>query len=178
MALYENTLYIDKRKCPLYPVNDRKMSLIIPISKQFDFLVPAQIDDVYELLADVPRSVSHFPKVDRVVKLGENDYRWEMEKMGIQKMSLQIQYTSHYTFNPREKWIRWSPVKGGNAEMGGLWRLTAKEKGTHIHFENDGKLIFPVPRMARMVVKPIATQRFLAMLDVYIDNLKQTFSTL
>ena len=154
------------------------MSLIIPISKQLDFLVPAQIDDVYELLADVPRSVSHFPNVERVVALGDNTYRWEMERMGIQKMSMRIQYTSHYTFNQEEKWIRWSPASGGNAEMGGLWHLTAQEKGTHIHFENDGKLMFPVPRLSRLVVKPIATQRFMAMLDVYIDNLKQSFATL
>ena len=101
-----------------------------------------------------------------------------MEQIGIKKMHLQIKYTSHYTYNQEEKWIRWSPVEGGNAEMGGMWRLTAKEKGTHIHFENDGKLIFPVPRLAQIVVKPIATQRFLAMLDTYIDNLKQSFSTL
>ena len=154
------------------------MSLIIPISKRLQFLVPAHIDDAYELLADVPRSVRHFPKVERVVSLGGDTYRWEMEKMGVKKMHLKIQYTSHYTFNPEEKWIRWSPIPGGNAEMGGLWRLTADEKGTHIHFENDGKLIFPVPRMARMVVKPIATQRFMAMLDAYIENLKQTMATI
>ena len=154
------------------------MSLIIPISRRFQFSVPASVDDVYELLADVPRSVRHFPKVERIVELGNDTYRWEMERMGAQKIYLQIQYTSHYTYNPQEKWIRWSPVKGGNADMGGLWQLTAQENGTHIHFENDGKLIFPVPRLARMVVKPIATKRFMDMLDRYIDNLKDTMAKL
>jgi len=152
------------------------MSLIIPISKELEFRVSAPISDVYDLLADVPRSVQHFPKVDRVVTLPNNTYRWEMERLGIQKMHLQIKYTSHYTYNPQEKWIRWSPVEGGNAEMGGFWQLTADGNGTHIYFENDGRLILPVPRLARMVVKPIATQRFMDMLDVYIDNLKQTMA--
>lgn len=152
------------------------MSLIIPISKRLQFSVPAPIDKVYGLLADVPRSVSHFPNVERVVDLGNNTYRWEMERMGAQKIYLQIQYTSRYTYNPKEKSIRWSPVKGGNAEMGGLWQLTTSNQGTHIHFENDGKLIFPVPRLARVIVKPIATQRFMAMLDTYIANLQQTMA--
>ena len=154
------------------------MSLVIPISKTIDFSVPAPIDQAYALLADVPRSVNHFPKVDQVVKLSDDTYRWEMARMGIQKLHLQIMYTSTYTFNSDQKWVRWSPVVGGNAEMGGLWQLSETATGgTHIHFENEGKLILPVPRLMRMVVKPIATQRFMDMLDVYIDNLKETMAT-
>ena len=154
------------------------MSLVIPISKTIDFTVNAPIGKVYALLADVPRSVHHFPKVDQVVKLPNDTYRWEMERMGIQKIHLQIMYTSSYTYSPEDNWIRWAPVAGGNAEMGGLWQLSETESGgTHIHFENDGKLILPVPRLMRVVVKPIATQRFMDMLDVYIENLKQTMAT-
>ena len=62
--------------------------------------------------------------------------------------------------------------------MGGLWQLSETATGgTHIHFENEGRLILPVPRLMRVVVKPIATQRFMDILDVYIENLKETMAT-
>jgi hypothetical protein len=63
------------------------LSLKIPISIALEFYTEAGIQDVFNLLADVPRSVGHFPNVERLVPLGENKYRWEMEKMGSQRIA-------------------------------------------------------------------------------------------
>ena len=55
------------------------MSVTVPISIVLDFYTAAPIQKVYEVLADVPRSVSHFPNVEKLVDLGQDKYRWEME---------------------------------------------------------------------------------------------------
>jgi len=59
------------------------MAFQVEINVEKKFWTSASVDGVYALLADVPRSASHFPKVERFVDLGGNAYRWEMEKIGI-----------------------------------------------------------------------------------------------
>lgn len=114
------------------------MSVTVPISIILDFYTDAPIQSVFEVLADVPRSVSHFPNVEQLVDLGEDKYRWEMEKMGAQKYYYQVQYATQYTRSEKEKWIRWFPIDEGNASFSGVWQLSQKGDGTQVHFENEG----------------------------------------
>ena len=79
------------------------MSVTIPISVILNFETDASIQRVYEILADVPRSVGHFPNVERLVSLGGEKYRWEMEKMGSQNYFFQVKYTTRYNANEAEK---------------------------------------------------------------------------
>ena len=73
------------------------MSVTIPISVVRDFVTTGPIQGVYEVLADVPTSVSHFPQVDQLVPLGDDKYRWEMERMGTQNHYFQVWYVTRYT---------------------------------------------------------------------------------
>ena len=68
------------------------MNVSIEISRKLD--VAGSYDEVFDLLADVPRSVSHFPKVEKLTDLGDNSYLWEMEKVGVDKYSIQTAYAS------------------------------------------------------------------------------------
>ena len=152
------------------------MSVTIPISINLDFYTPGSIQKVYAVLADVPHSVSHFPNVEQLVDLGNDKYRWEMEKMGAQKYYYQVQYTTRYTRSEEEKWVRWFPVGEGNASFSGCWELSEKGGGTQVHFENEGHIELPLPRLAKRLVKPFVLSKFQELFDRYIENLKQTFS--
>ena len=65
------------------------MAITVKIDLGYEFAVKAKAAEVFEVLSDVPTSVSHFPKVDQLVDLGGNSYRWEMEKVGTAKVNIQ-----------------------------------------------------------------------------------------
>ena len=47
------------------------MGVSVDIDIAYEFAVKAPFKQVFDLLSDVPASVSHFPQVDRLVDLGE-----------------------------------------------------------------------------------------------------------
>ena len=57
------------------------MAVTVPFDLAYEFEVKAPAADVFAVLSDVPTSASHFPKVAKLVDMGENTYRWEMEKV-------------------------------------------------------------------------------------------------
>lgn len=152
------------------------MSVSIPISIVLDFYTDAPIQSVFEVLADVPRSVGHFPNVERLVPLGGDKFRWEMEKMGSQNYFFQVMYTTMYKRNEEDKWIRWYPISEGNGEFSGCWELRSDGAGTQVHFENEGHLRLPLPRLAKKLIKPFVSNKFEELFDAYIANLQQTFT--
>ena len=154
------------------------MSVTIPISVVRDFVTTGPIQGVYEVLADVPNSVSHFPQVEQLVPLGDDKYRWEMERMGTQNHYFQVRYVTQYTRSESEKWIRWTPIKEGNGSFSGCWELRQEGGKTHVHFENTGHLELPFPRMIKRLVKPFVEKQFQDLLNQYIVNLQKTFDAL
>ena len=157
------------------------MSVTIPISIVLDFTTPASIQQVYDVLQDIPNSVSHFPKVDKLVDLGDGKFRWEMEKMGAQKYYFQVMFAAQYTDSGAttqaedSKWVRWTPINDGNAAFSGCWNLSRHGDGTQVHFENAGHIELPFPSLTKRIVSPFVLTQFQELFDKYLSNLKQTF---
>ena len=147
----------------------------VEIRKQFDVSCP--FDHVFDLLANVPKSVSHFPDVEQLVDLGDNTFRWEMKKIGIDRFFIQTIYACKYVDNKKEGTIKWTPVKGeGNGVVKGDWVIKAlDEKRTHIELCTDGILEIPLPRLVKFVVAPVVAREFEKMVDTYIKNLYKKF---
>ena len=92
------------------------MTITVNIDLGYEFDVKSGTDEVFDVLADVPTSASHFPKVDKLIDLGDGVYRWEMAKIGIAQINLQTIYASKYVSNRAKGTVIWTPVKGeGNA---------------------------------------------------------------
>jgi len=153
------------------------MSFQVETDIEREFVVNAPLEDVFSLLADVPRSASHFPNVDRLVPLGDNAYRWEMRKIGVQSYAIQTIYACKYTADPNKGTIRWTPIaKEGNAQVKGQWTIkNAADGGTQIRLKTHGILEIPLPSLTKMLVGPIVVREFHRMVDQYIENLKETF---
>lgn len=152
------------------------MSVTVPISFVRDFYTAASPQAVYTVLADVPLSISHFPNVERLVPLGDDKYRWEMARMGTQNYYFQIQYVTRYSRSDSEKWIRWEPIAEGNGSFKGCWEITQEGNRTRVHFENEGHLELPLPRLARRLITPFVLNQFNELMDVYLANLQRTFA--
>lgn len=156
------------------------MAITVKIDLGYEFAVKAQAAEVFEVLSDVPTSVSHFPKVDQLVDLGGNTYRWEMEKVGTAQVNIQTVYACRYvsTFDVAKDRgsVTWTPVKGvGNALVSGSWAITGQKQSTGIVLAIQGEIEVPLPGLMKMVVVPVVEGEFERLVEKYIDNLIQRF---
>ena len=152
------------------------MAITVSIDLGYEFEVNAPFAEVFDVLSDVPTSASHFPKVDKLVDLGDGAYRWEMAKIGVASINLQTIYASKYVSNKAKGTVVWTPVKGeGNALVSGNWLIKDKKKTTHITLQVQGELTIPLPGLMKMVVAPVVESEFEKMTEQYIDNLTKRF---
>jgi carbon monoxide dehydrogenase subunit G len=152
------------------------MAITVTIDLGYEFAVKADYAAVFEVLSDVPKSASFFPKVDQLVDLGQNTYRWEMAKIGLAQVNLQTIYASKYNANKAKGSVVWVPVKGeGNALVSGSWKIVDKKKSTHLELNIHGDLTLPLPGLMKMVIAPVVEGEFEKMVEQYIDNLTKYF---
>ncbi len=149
----------------------------IKIKRSFD--VNCAFDTVFALLADVPKSAGHFPKVEQLVPMGDNTFRWDMEKIGIDKYFIQTVYACKYSNMKAVGLVKWAPVPGvGNGLVQGQWNIKKTgEKSTHIDFDTKGDLTIDLPALVKIVVAPLVGIEFNSLVDKYIENLKKTFAS-
>jgi carbon monoxide dehydrogenase subunit G len=152
------------------------MAVSVDIDLGYEFTVKAPFDEVFDVLSDVPTSVSHFPKVEQLVDMGKGVYRWEMEKVGTAQVNIQTVYASLYVSDRKQGSVVWTPVKGvGNAQVGGSWSIAKAKKGTALTLKTQGTVEVPLPGLMKMVVVPVVKNEFEGLVEKYIDNLIKRF---
>ena len=153
------------------------MTVSVHIDLGYEFEVKAKFDEVFAVLSDVPASVSHFPKVQKLTDLGDGVYQWEMQKVGTAQVNIQTVYACKYVADKAKGSVKWTPVKGiGNAQVGGHWKITDnKGKSTKLVLQTEGTVDVPVPALMKLVVEPIVASEFEKLVEKYIANLVKTF---
>ncbi|MBK1850585.1 MULTISPECIES: SRPBCC family protein [unclassified Marinobacter] len=153
------------------------MAITVSIELNRELEIPGSYDEVFDLLADVPRSAAHFPKVNKLTDLGDNTYRWEMEKVGVDKHAIQSVYASKYFSDKDAGKITWEPVKGeGNGLVRGSWVLKAKgDNATTAKFQTSAELTLPLPGLLKLAISPVIKHEFNGLVDTYMNNLKKAF---
>lgn len=152
------------------------MAITVDIDLGYEFAVKAPYKEVFDLLSDVPTSVSHFPKVEQLSDLGDGVYKWEMEKVGTAQVHIQTVYASKYVADRTKGTVVWTPVKGvGNALVNGQWTIVDQKKSTALILKIQGQLTVPLPALMKMVVKPVVESEFEKLVEQYIDNLIKRF---
>ncbi len=152
------------------------MTVTVDIDLGYEFAVKAPFKDVFAVLADVPTSASHFPKVKKLHDLGDNTYRWEMQKVGTAQVGIQTIYACVYKSDEKKGTVTWTPVKGdGNAQVSGSWKITQAKDRTNIVFKTEAKVEVPLPALMKMIVVPVVNSEFEGLLEKYIQNLCKKF---
>ena len=152
------------------------MAITVPFDLAYEFEVNAPYAEVFSVLADVPTSASHFPKLARLVDLGGGSYRWEMDKLGTDSLHLQTIYASHYVADKKKGSVVWTPVAGvGNAQVGGSWAISRKKTYTHLVLRISGELQLPLPALMKALVTPVVIGEYEKLVEQYIDNLIRRF---
>jgi len=153
------------------------MAVKVDIEIDREFTVSADRATTFALLSDVPGSASHFPKVDQLVDLGDNTFRWEMEKIGLGGNSIQTVYACQYISNEADSSISWEPIMGeGNGVVSGRWEITEDGEGAKLNFTTSAKLTLPLPGLLKMAISPVVKHEFNSMVDEYIENLQAALS--
>lgn len=148
------------------------MKVAVQYTTRFD--VASQVERVFALLADVPRSASHFPGVDTLTPLGGNRFRWDLASISALNYTHRIVYACRYVNDDDQLGLCWTPVeKVGNSTISGRWRLAPQRRGTAIEFESSGELDVPLPALLRKAATPVVTRQFRSMVDTYHANLRR-----
>ena len=152
------------------------MAITVPFDLAYEFEVKASFADVFAVLSDVPTSASHFPKVDKLVDMGDGVYRWELQKVGTAAVNIQTIYASKYVSDKKKGTVTWTPVEGvGNALVSGHWKLTDKKKSTLIVLNIEGQITVGLPALMKGVVNALVTSENEKLVEKYVDNLIKKF---
>lgn len=152
------------------------MAITVQIDLGYEFEVKASASDVFDVLSDVPTSVSHFPKVEKLTDLGDGVYQWEMEKVGTAQVNIQTVYASKYVSNRAKGSVVWTPVPGvGNSLVGGSWAIKDKRGHAAVKLVISGQVTLPLPGLMKMVVAPVVESEFEKLVEKYVDNLIKHF---
>jgi len=148
----------------------------VKINKRFK--VKSPLSTVFKLLADVPESASHFPKVKKLVDMGDNTYRWEMEKIGLDKYYIQTVYACQYTSNKKQGTVKWEAVEDvGNALVSGKWTLKSVDpKHTQCSLTTTGVMTVPLPALTKFLLAGLVENEFQGLVDQYVENLKDVLN--
>jgi len=151
-------------------------TVTIDVSKQFE--TTALPETVFGLLADVPRSASHFPDVEKLEPLVGNAYRWIMEKIAVGDHTLQQTiYACVYRSDKSAMSVDWEPVEDvGNARVSGGWRLEPAGSGTKVRLHTKGALEVDFPGFLQFLLSPLIEMAFAQKIDRYISNLRETLA--
>ncbi len=156
------------------------MSVSITIELARTFTVAASVETTFELLADVPRSASHFPKVDKLEEIEPGRFHWTLRKTGVDKYALQTVYACDYQSDAGKRQVIWTPVpEVGNAVVEGAWVVQETDepgKGAECHFRSHAVMELPIPKLLKMAVAPVVKHEFNSMVDHYIENLKSALN--
>lgn len=153
------------------------MTIQVTIEITRDFDVSADFEATFALLSDVPKSASHFPKVDKLIDMGNNTYRWEMERLGVDKHAIQTIYAAHYVSDKEAGKVTWNRVENvGNGLVDGNWVITPAGARTHLRFCTQGVLTLPLPGFLKLAVSPVVKHEFNALVDRYVSNLQRALA--
>ncbi len=152
------------------------MAVSVDIDLGYEFTVKSTFKDVFDVVSDVPTSAAFFPKLDKLVDMGDGAYRWEMAKVGTAQVNIQTIYASKYVSDRKKGSVVWTPVKGvGNAQVSGSWKITDKKGTTECVLKISGVVETPLPGFMKMVVVPVVKGEFEKLVEKYVDNLIKRF---
>lgn len=139
--------------------------------------IPCNWEDAYELLADVPRSASHFPKLLRTVDLLGGGWRWEI-LFGVGKASLQAIYASRYISDKELRTVIWEPLEDStaNGKVSGRWTVEETPEGCKCRLTYKADFVFPLPKIMKAAVSGLIKNEFVRMTNGYVRNLERVLT--
>ncbi|SDW29256.1 SRPBCC family protein [Marinobacter mobilis] len=150
---------------------------VINIHSQTEVSIQADHDTVFEYLLDTQKTVSHYPTLERLEQLQDNQWLWRLREINAKGFSHQIVYGVEYSNDPASGQILWQPLPGlGNSQIHGAFQLKSLGQHTQVHLEVRGALDIPVPRLLKSMAKPFVEREFESQVHTFANNLRVAIS--
>jgi len=143
----------------------------INVERKLEVALP--IDTVSPLIDDLETTLKRFPKLRKLTRLGDKEYRWDMAVIGSRAANIahEVSYAARYTIDTRNTEIRFKPMpEHGNATLEGRLRLVDHGSTTQLAFEVRGRLRdVPVPLMYRLLAPAFIQGKFTRLVEDYLE---------
>jgi carbon monoxide dehydrogenase subunit G len=149
------------------------MPVNVEVKYEKSFKVSCTAKSAFDLLSDVASNSTLFPKLEKIVNLGQGVWRWEMAPIGAGGISHHVKYTVKYSHDGRTK-IDWKPFPDqGNAHVSGSWLIKEDSaQGCTIVFRSSGDFEMPVPRLMKGLAENIMRSEFESQINSFLDQVK------
>lgn len=129
-------------------------------------------------LGDIPKTLSHFPKLKPLTELAPNRYRWDLEAIGAAGIEHEVSFATDFVTNAEAGEIRFTSVDGvGNAQISGVFRTQEKGGETELVLEVGGTLHgIKVPLILRGPAKPFIKGMFEKLVDRFVERVSEAHS--
>ncbi|MGB0956524.1 MAG: hypothetical protein ACPGZP_11075 [Panacagrimonas sp.] len=148
------------------------MNVGIKIERSIELPVP--VAQSRQLIQDYQVTFRRFPKLRKLTRLGEHQYRWDMSTIGsrMARIAHDVSYGAHYQVDAHAGELVWSPLSGvGNASIKGRMRVTPSTQGSRLSLAVSGQLYeVPIPLMYRVIAPSFIEGKFTAMVDGFLQN--------
>jgi len=140
-------------------------------------VVPVPYKQVVPLLMDLEGTISRFPKLRKLTRLGPDQYLWEMRTIGsrIANIAHDVSYGAHYRTDLTRGELSWKPLPDhGNAVIEGWFRIAEGKDETRLSFRVRGELRdVPVPLLYRVVAPPFIQGKFTRLVDTFLEETRE-----
>ena len=136
--------------------------------------LPADLEDAWALLTDVPRWGVLFPHVTSVEPYPDEPgaFIWRMEPLGPPGGRVRVVYACRYHADPDTHTLSWTPVEGvGTGRFEGRCALEDAGGETRGTVVMDALLEIPAPGFMRGVVAPLVQAEMGRMTDTFLVRL-------
>lgn len=129
-------------------------------------------------LSDMPKTLSYFPKLDPIVELAPNRYRWDLHSIGAAGVEHEVVFATDFETDIDACEIRFTAVPGeGNAQISGLFKAESIGGSTELTLEVRGTLNdIKVPMLLRAPAKPFIKGIFESIVDRFVDRVSEAYS--
>lgn len=135
-------------------------------------LLPIDYPQALSLLDDLEATIGRFPNLEKLTRLADHSYLWQMRTMGVRiaRIAHDLSYAARYEIDHDTGTIRWQPLKGhGNALIGGEIRLAEKGAQTEMLFKVQGVMHdVPVPLLYRPLAGPFIVNKMTALIERFL----------
>jgi hypothetical protein len=148
------------------------MAIHVPLSSSRDHELPVQVERVERLLHDIPGTIRMFPALRRLVDLGANAYRWELEPLGTAIYKVPITFATRFTVDAAAHRVTWQPVhEVGNARLAGALAFAAAGPQTRFSLRVEGRILLPLPFVLKPVAAPVVASEFERLIEGFAANI-------
>ena len=148
------------------------MKINVDVERSTLVSVPRAKADV--LLKDLEATLKRFPKLKKLQRLGENEFRHDMQTIGsrVAKIAHDVSYGAKYVVDPSKGQITFKPLpKVGNAQVEGGLSVAEEGNKVRLSFREKGELNdVPVPLVYRLVAPAFIQGKFTALVDAFLQK--------